>query len=407
MISVEDARQKICSQARVQKREETLSLEQAFDRVLAQNAHASVSHPPQANSAMDGYALALDEQQTTDKSNALSCAMSLAITQTIAAGTEPKALEPGSAARILTGAVIPAGANCVVIQENCRREADTLSIAAGTQLVVGDNIRPMGQDFKQDQLLVRRGEKLDASKVALLAAAGVKHVVVFAPIKVAVVSTGDELIELGHELRTGQIYNSNQYMLQHLLSGWGVEVAVETIIADKLDDTVDQLREVAQKVDLIVTSGGVSVGDEDHLKNAVEQIGHIDLWKVHMKPGKPMAYGHINMGQHSKAIFCLPGNPVSAFVTAWLFLQPYLLAMCAAPYRGLNPHHAPADFEMSPRSRPEFARARYRQGKLSLYQNQSSGVISSLAWADTLIFVDAGQAVKTGDILPYYLIKQS
>lgn len=388
MMDVFTARERIAKQAR-KLADETLPLCDAHHRIAALNIVAAIDVPPADNSAMDGYALAIPSRATP---------WVLPVSQTVPAGTPPAPLKAGTAARIFTGAEIPAGANAVVIQEECERNGDQVIIKVAAQS--GDNIRPRGQDIQRGQTIVRRGEKLSALHLGLLASCGIHQVEVKRRPRVALLSSGSELVEPGQPLASGQIYNSNLYMLRGLLRDWGCELVVQERIADDLDSTQSALQNAADHSDLIISTGGVSVGDADHLKAAISRLGELELWKVNMKPGKPLAFGHI--GTKTTPILALPGNPVSAFTTAAIFVKPFIESLYGKPYQALGFSEAPAAFSIAhPRRRAEFLRVRREHGMLQLFSNQSSGVLSSLLWADGLAWVAAETTVQNGDLIPY------
>lgn len=388
MMDVFTARATIAGQARALT-SETLSLVNAHHRIAAADITAAIDVPPAANSAMDGYALNLP----TD-----SPPWSLPISQTITAGTPPAPLQPGTAARIFTGAEIPLGANAVVLQEECERDGDQVTITVAAR--PGDNIRPRGQDIPRGQTVVRRGEKLTALHLGVLASSGIHQVEVIRRPRVALLSSGAELVEPGQPLAPGQIYNSNLYMLRGLLQDWGCELVTQTCIADDLDSTRAALQDSADNSDLMISTGGVSVGDADHLKAAIASLGELALWKINMKPGKPLAFGYV--GTAATPILALPGNPVSAFTTAAIFVKPFIEGLYGRPYRELCFSEAPAAFTVDrPHRRPEFLRVRREHGRLQRFTNQSSGVLSSLLWADGLAWVTADITVREGDLTPY------
>lgn len=399
MLSILQAQQKIAEAARAIAERETLSLRCARGRIAAVDCAAEVDVPPAANSAMDGYTFAVPNTPPP---------WHLPISQTVAAGSAPAPLAPGTAARIFTGANIPVGANTVAIQENCICEGAQVTVT--TDSAEGANIRPQGQDFCRGVLLVRRGQVLRAPQLSLLAAGGIAEVDVVRAPRVAIINTGNELVEPGSPLSAGQIYNSNATMLRALCEGWGCEITAQLHAADSLEQSKQALLEVAGKVDLIITSGGVSVGDEDHVKNAVAALGQLELWKICMKPGKPLAFGFIHTPDklQSTAIIGLPGNPVSSFVTALLFVKAFLYGLYGRPFQPPQPLWAPANFTIeASQKRPEFLRVQLQEHGLQPYPNQSSGVLSSLAWADALALIEPQRLpLQIGDAVPYYPLNQ-
>ena len=388
MMDVFTARELIAKQARALAAE-ALPLCNSHHRIAALDMVAAVDAPPADNSAMDGYALSLPNEAPP---------WILSISQTVAAGTPPAPLQTGTAARIFTGAEIPAGANAVVLQEECERNGDQVIVKVAAR--PGDNIRPRAQDIQRGQIIVRRGEKLSALHLGLLASGGIHQVRVMRRPRVALLSSGSELVEPGIPLAPGQIYNSNFYMLRGLLQDWGCELVVQLHVADDLDSTRTALQHAADNSDLIISTGGVSVGDADHLKTAISSLGELELWKVNMKPGKPLAFGRI--GKTATPILALPGNPVSAFTTAVIFVKPFIECMYGKPYQSLCFGEAQTAFTIDhPRRRAEFLRVRWEGGRLHPFTNQSSGVLSSLLWADGLAWVAAETTVQNGDLIPY------
>ncbi|MEX2334126.1 MAG: gephyrin-like molybdotransferase Glp, partial [Pseudohongiella sp.] len=315
LMPVDAALTRLLDDARLRIAPETVALSQADARVLLRDVVAGCDVPPWDNSAMDGYAV---------DSRALHIDTSLMVSQRIPAGTAPGALVPGSAARIFTGAPMPDGADAVVMQENCRAEGDRVFVSK--PVVPGENVRRQGADVPLGSVLLRAGHRLRPQDVGLLAATGQSSVLVGKRPRVALMATGDELIEPGQPLRPGQIYNSNAYMLAAMLRVLGIDPIDIGRVPDSLAETEAALRRTAQQVDCIITTGGVSAGEEDHVRAALQRCGRLTLWKLALKPGKPFAYGQID----NTVLFGLPGNPVSAFVTFLLLVRPALLAMMGA-----------------------------------------------------------------------------
>ena len=373
---------------------ETVPLQEALDRVLAQPVASRVNVPPWDNSAMDGYAV--------NSADLTGPGSRLKVTQRIPAGATGEQLEPGTAARIFTGAPVPPGADTVVIQEVCQQEGDWVTI--NDEAKAGANIRRAGEDSQKGQLILEPGIRLGPQHLGLAASVGVAELPVLRRLKVALFSSGDELVMPGNPLGPGQIYNSNQFTLTGLLERLGCEVTNLGTVEDTFDATADALAKGAQQADLVLASGGVSVGEEDHVKPAVEKLGSLDLWKVAIRPGKPLAFGHIG----DTPFIGTPGNPVSLFVTFCIFARPFILKSQGMT-EGLlpTPISAKASFDWpKPDKRREFARARleldeHGQAQVTLFRSRSSGVISSVAWANGLAVIDENQVLQKGDAVKF------
>ncbi len=373
---------------------ESVSTFDALGRVLAVEVRSGLDVPPADNSSMDGYALRAAE--------ATAPGTVLPVSQRIAAGVVGQPLAHGSAARIFTGAQIPPGADAVLMQEQCEAIAgeglgDVRVLSAPKP---GEWIRRRGEDVRLGDVVLARGTRLTPQALGLAASVGAAALSVARRPRVALFSTGDELVMPGEPLTPGAIYNSNRYLLRALLQGAGCEVSDLGIVPDQLQATREALRQAAVGHDLILTSGGVSVGEEDHLKPAVTAEGRLELWQIAIKPGKPLAFGEVKPG----ALFIgLPGNPVSSFVTFLLCVAPVLKALQGAEANlpaGL-PLRADFDWPKADKRR-EFLRVRLNgQGGLDLFGNQSSGVLTSTVWADGLVDNPPGQAVKRGDTVRF------
>jgi len=398
LIPVEEALQRLQSQVTPLVETETIPLANALQRVLAKPVYSGVDVPPHANSSMDGYAICLsDWQDNTDAS--------MPVSQRIPAGCVGEPLQKRSVARIFTGAPIPEGADAVVMQELCVStkvgEGEKLSI---TQLPsIGDNIRQAGEDICEDSCVLDKGHQLRAQDLGLLASVGVTEVDVIRPLRVAVFFTGDELKEPGEPLAPGQIYNSNRYTLTAMLTRLGCKVIDLGNVHDTLKATIEAFEQASVVADLIMTSGGVSVGEEDHIRPALAQLGTLDLWRISIKPGKPLAFGKIN----DIPFIGLPGNPVSVFATTCILARPYIKAMQGMPFAPAKGVSVKADFEISYSvRRKEYLRARLQYDesghpRLGLFSNQSSGVLTSASWADGFAVINEGSAIYKGDAVEF------
>ncbi|ENO92233.1 MULTISPECIES: gephyrin-like molybdotransferase Glp [unclassified Thauera] len=392
MLSFDEAYEKLLGFARPVREIEQVDTMFAAGRVLAVAQFSTIDQPPMDNSGMDGYALRAADVPVAGTR--------LPVSQRIPAGSVGHELAPGTAARIFTGAPLPQGADAVVMQELC--EHDGAEVIINTVPRSGEAVRRMGEDIARGELILPAGERLTPQAVALAASVGLAQLPVLRRVKVAMFSTGSELVMPGEPLPPGGIYNSNRYMLRSLLVGLGCEVEDFGIVPDRLDATREVLRRAAQGHDLILTSGGVSVGEEDHVKPAVEAEGSLDMWKIAMKPGKPLAYGHVA----GAAFIGLPGNPVSSFVTFLMMVRPFLLATQGVREVAPAALALRADFDWPrPDRRREFLRARMNlQGGVELFDNQGSAALNSTVWANGLVDIPAATSVKRGEsvrFLPY------
>jgi molybdopterin molybdotransferase len=394
MLTLDEALGRLLSSIRPLAEAEEVSTFDALGRVLAGAVGSALDVPPADNTSMDGYALRCAD---VGAEGAL-----LPVSQRIPAGVVGRPLEPGTAARIFTGAQVPAGADAVVMQEQCEAVGDRVRVNVMPQ--PGQWIRRRGEDVMHGAVVLAAGTRLTPQALGLAASVGAGRLTVSRRPRVALFSTGDELVMPGQPLKPGAIYNSNRFTLRGLIQALGCDCNDLGIVPDRLDATRAALREAAQGNDLIVTSGGVSVGEEDHLRPAVQAEGRIDLWQIAMKPGKPLAFGEVRRADGSIAWFMgLPGNPVSSFLTFALAVRPVLLALQGAP--AATPRATPmrADFDWPrPDKRREFLRARRNAaGGLDLFGNQSSGVLTSAVWADGVVDNPSGQAIRKGDTVAF------
>ncbi|TDV72105.1 gephyrin-like molybdotransferase Glp [Pseudomonas sp. LP_7_YM] len=388
LIPVEEAMERLMSLAEgapITERE-TVGLADAQGRILAEDLVSTLDLPPWPNSAMDGYALRVADWKGEP----------LPVSQRIFAGQAPLPLQPGTCARIFTGAPVPEGADCVEMQENAEVLADErvriLEPLRGKQ-----NIRPRGQETTVGDKVLDAGTLMTPIELGLAATMGLARLSVVRRARVAVLSTGDELIEPGLPLGPGQIYNSNRVLLCSWLKRLGCEVVDAGILPDDLAKTRAALGALGD-VDLILSTGGVSVGEADFLGHALREEGEISLWKLAIKPGKPLTFGHFR----GVPVIGLPGNPASTLVTFALLARPYLLRRLGVRLVKPLQFKVPAGFVWDkPGNRREYLRGRLEQGRLVAYRNQSSGVLRSAAWADGLIEVIEGTTVAEGDLLGF------
>ena len=365
---------------------ERVVLGAAEGRVLACNLLAGLDLPPWPNSAMDGYALRLADWQGEP----------LAVTQRIFAGHAPEPLQPGTCARIFTGAPLPEGADCVEMQENAEVLEDG-RVRFVEPLALGQNVRPKGQETRVGELVIAAGTRLGPIQLGLAATLGFAELEVARRPRVAVLSTGDELVEPGLPLGPGQIYNSNRRLLVSWLQRLGCEVLDAGILPDDLERTRGCLGGLGD-VDLILSTGGVSVGEADYLGLALREAGELALWKLAIKPGKPLTFGHYQ----GVPVIGLPGNPASTLVTFGLLARPYLLRRQGVSKVAPLCFSVPAGFDWPrPGNRREYLRARIEDGQVRIYKNQSSGVLRSAAWADGVVEVREGTTPRQGELVTF------
>src|SRR5262245_51520423 len=388
LLSVDDALARLLAEAKPPADVEEVPTLEATSRILARAQRSTMDVPPMDNSAMDGYAVRVAD------------GAKLRVTQKIMAGSVGKLLEPGTAARIFTGAPIPPGADAIVMQEHTTTEGDQVVLKKKPK--PGEWIRRVGSDVKKGDEILPAGKRLLPQDTGLAASVGIKTLPVYRKLRLGLFFTGDELVMPGEPLAPGRIYNSNRFTLRGLAEVFGCELRDYGIVPDSLEATRDTLRRAASECDVIVTSGGVSVGDADFVKPAVEAEGKLLMWRIAMKPGRPLAFGAVG-----KSFFIgLPGNPVSSFVTFLIFVRPFLLR--TQGQTDVQPKSLPvrADFDWpEPDPRREFLRVKWNaQGGLDLYPTQDSAVLTSTAWADGLVDNPAGHAIRKGDMvrfLPY------
>lgn len=374
-------------------------LMQALGSVLAQSIVSTIDVPGLAMSSMDGYAI-----NTRDLPPAGIC--KLPVSQRIAAGSTGTALVSGSAARIFTGAPVPMGSDAVIMQEQVVVEGNSIQFSQRPER--GQNIRPAGNDIKKGTGILQHGQRLRAQDIGLAASIGISSLPVFEPIKVGIFFTGDELVEPGQPLAPGKIYDSNRYTLHGLLSSMGCEIIDLGLVGDTLEATKAAMLSACDQADLVVTTGGVSVGEEDHVRIAIEQLGELRLWRLGIKPGKPLAYGQIRQS----SFIGLPGNPVSVFATFCLFVSPVIQILQGRNWSKPMATPVIAGFDWpKPDSRREFLRARLErsadgQTVVVIYPNQDSGVLTSTVWAEGFVEIAENSTVSRGDTVEYLSFSQ-
>ncbi|VVN98289.1 Molybdopterin molybdenumtransferase [Pseudomonas fluorescens] len=388
LLPVEEAIDRLLAQAPPPPPTEVIALTEALGRVTAEEVFSPIDLPGWSNSAMDGYALrAFDVPEQGGH---------LRVVGRIAAGhSSDVPLQPGQTVRIFTGAPLPPGADSVVPQERCRVYGQRIWCPP---VRLGEHVRRRGEELQRGQRVMSAGKRLRAQEIGLLAAAGIPRVKVFRPLRVCLLSSGDELREPGESLAPGQIYNSNRYLVAALLRGWGVTVHDYGVMADALAASRDALLLASSECDLLLTTGGVSVGEEDHLKQAIQALGKIEFWRLAIQPGKPLAFGQVA----GKPWIGLPGNPTAALVTTLIVVRPFLLRAQGAERVLPVPISVPAAFEwVKPNKRRQYLRARLSPGsdgqlRAVLHPQQSSAMLVAACWADGLVIIEREQQVSKG-----------
>lgn len=389
LMPIDEALTLLLKSAKSIRETETIPLIEAKGRILAQDISSMIMVPPADNSAMDGYAV-----NSSDLSEAKE--KGLPISQRIPAGVMGSKLEAGTAARIFTGAPIPEGANAVVMQEVCIAEGDTVKITG--PISKGMNVRGAGEDINIGDTILVSGIKLKPQDIGLIASVGIGKVSVVKRLKVAIFFTGDEIREPGETLEPGQIYNSNRYIMRGMLENLNCELIDLGIVEDTLAATKNAMKKAAEVADLVMTSGGVSVGEEDYIRIALEELGRLDMWKINIKPGKPLAFGTID----NTPFLGMPGNPVSVFATFCIFARPFILKKQGNTEITSNSFMAPAAFTWDKAGkRHEYVRARMENGKLEIYSHQGSGVLSSTSWANGLAIIPANKTIQKDDLVEF------
>jgi molybdopterin molybdotransferase len=389
VLSVDEALERLLASSRPVSETESVSTLSAAGRVLAEAQRSTMNVPPLDNSAMDGYAVRLADLKGAEPR--------LKVAQKILAGAVGRPLSPGTAARIFTGAPIPPGADAVVMQEHCATEGDEVVVKKMPD--PGEWIRRVGSDIRVGDTILAAGVRLRPQETGLAASIGIASLPVYRRVRLGLFFTGDELVMPGDPLPPGRIYNSNRFTLNGLAQAFDCEVRDYGIVPDSLAATREALRRAAAECDVIVTSGGVSVGEADFVKPAVEAEGELLMWRIAMKPGRPLAFGRV-----ARASFIgLPGNPVSRFVTFLIFVRAFLLK--TQGIARVEPHsiQARADFDWpEPDPRREFLRVKWNaRGGLDLYHTQDSAVLMSTAWADGLVDNPADRAIRAGDTVKF------
>ena len=389
LLPIEEALELLVSSVNPISETESVPLINAGGRILAINLFSDIQVPPADNSSMDGYAVHSQDFAETKE-------VSLPVTQRIPAGVMGEALKVGTVARIFTGAPIPEGADAVFMQEVCEADGDRVKITG--PIPIGKNIRRAGEDIGIGDKVLVKGIKLKPQDIALVASVGVAEITVYKRLRVGIFFTGDELREPGESLSAGQIYNSNRHTMRGLLENLNCEVIDLGSVKDTLEATKTAMLEAAKIADVVMTSGGVSVGEEDYIRIALEELGQLELWRINIKPGKPLAFGKIG----DTPFLGMPGNPVSVFATFCIFARPYILKKQGANEIKANSFRVPADFTWAKAgTRHEYLRARMENGVIQLFNHQGSGVLSSTSWANGFAIIPVGATVKPADLVEF------
>lgn len=408
LIPVDQAISRLLAHVNPVQKTEEISLLEALGRILAENLSSTINVPPADNSAMDGYAIRLADVNKNDSQNKVT----LPVSQRICAGEVGEELEPGTAARIFTGAPIPKGVDAVIMQEQCHRDGYLVTINASVGSInKGTNIRGAGEDICIDDTILKAGSKLKSQDLGLVASVGIHKVKVYRRLRVAVFFTGDELCDpatgssgsTGKVLEPGQIFNSNRYTLHGLLKALGCEIIDLGIIEDTLEATQNAMQLAAKQADLVMTSGGVSVGEEDYIRVALEKLGQLEMWRINIKPGKPLAFGKIG----DTPFLGMPGNPVSVFATFNLFARPYILKQQGCTKTTSASFKVISGFDWTKKGgRCEYLRVQVTQNEVGesvaeLFPNQGSGVLTSVSWANGLAIISPEMQINKGDTVEF------
>ena len=383
LVPIDDARAELLSRLPRLCSAESIITKDCVGRVLAEDVIAPIDVPPRPNSSMDGYAIAFDDVSGVDAI--------LRVSQRVPAGHAPAPLEKGSAARIFTGGEIPDGADTIVIQEDVR-VLENGAIQINEMPSKGEWVRAAGLDISTGERVIPAGTRLTPAAIGVCASLGITHLSVFKRLKVALLSTGDELVEPGLPLAAGKIYNSNRQLIGTLIEQAGFEWVDMPRVEDSADATITALKQAVANADAIITTGGVSVGEEDHVKSAITSLGTLDLWRIRIRPGKPFAAGEID----GTPIFGLPGNPMSSLVTFALLARPCLMHLQGASYRTPLTLPVRSGITRAALKRDEFMRVMITEGVATAVGSQNSGVLSSALTADGLLHLPAFEAIEKG-----------